>query len=163
VLFRSLKRKSEQFMKEVEEREGVYKLASGTLIEILTASEDVNARSPNLTSHIKVAMSMALKDGKVFSRQDGMLVKGVALFQMKALVEILQLMVEGDNYRCYIPPELAFGEKGLKPPPQKGQKEELITIPPFAVIIAEVGLQKVYNTTGKSFESTRELFEKKYC
>ena len=51
---------------------------------------------------------------------------------IKGWTEGLQLMSEGDKYRFYIPSELAYGERG------QGD------IPPFAALVFDVELVKVY-------------------
>ena len=61
-----LKRTGQKFLQEVSEREGILKLKSGMLIEILYQTENENARSPTKFDSCDVTYKGTLKDGSLF-------------------------------------------------------------------------------------------------
>ena len=61
-----MKRTGRKYLDEVASREGVYKLKSGMLVEILKESTDTDAKSPNQGDTCDVTYSGTLKDGSPF-------------------------------------------------------------------------------------------------
>lgn len=61
-----LKRTGQKFISDVEKREGIYKLKSGMLIEILTQTTNEDARSPTKFDTCEVTYKGTLKDGTMF-------------------------------------------------------------------------------------------------
>lgn len=116
---------------------GVVALPSGLLYQRLQGG---NGRSPQLEDQVEIHYHGTLLDKTVFDssieRDES------ALFRVNALIEGLQeglvLMREGGVYRFYIPPELAYGKKGVPP-----------SIPPGAALIYQVTLIKVYPATAQ--------------
>ena len=59
----------------------------------------------------------------------------------------MQYMVEGDQWKLYIPYDLAYGERGSPP-----------KIPPYAPLVFEIEIHKV-KKGGKTAAEAREMFE----
>lgn len=58
------------------------------------------------------------------------------------------LMAEGDRWKVYVPPELAYGEAG-----REG------AVPPHSPVIIDVNLIKVKSTRGKTLDKARHAFQ----
>lgn len=90
-------------------REGVTKLPSGLLFEVITEGE---GESPKLTDKVEVYYTGRLADGTVF---DGT-TDTPAVFPVNRLIpgftEGLTMMKPGGTYRLYIPSELGYGDRG---------------------------------------------------
>ena len=67
---------------------------------------------------------------------------------IKGWTEAMQLMVEGDKWKLYIPYDLAYGERGSPP-----------KIPGYSPLVFEIEIHKVKSTGGKSKEEARKLFQ----
>jgi FKBP-type peptidyl-prolyl cis-trans isomerase FklB len=138
------KRTGAKYLEEVSKKEGVYKLKSGMLVEILQESTKDDALSPNQSDSCDVTYSGTLKDGTKFD-------SGTTSFApnqvIKGWTEAMQLMVEGDKWKLHIPYDLAYGERGSPP-----------KIPPFAPLVFEIEIHKV-KTGGKPKEKAREAFQ----
>lgn len=139
-----LKRTGAKFLKEVAKKEGIIKLKSGMLIEILSPSTKSDAKSPNVGDACEVTYSGTLKDGTKFD-------SGTTSFApnqvIKGWTEAMQMMVEGDKWKLYIPYDLAYGERGSPP-----------KIPPFSTLVFEIEIHKV-KSGGKSAEKARKFLE----
>ena len=139
-----LKRTGAKFLKEVAKKEGIIKLKSGMLIEILSPSNKNDAKSPNVGDACEVTYSGTLKDGTKFD-------SGTTSFApnqvIKGWTEAMQMMVEGDKWKLYIPYDLAYGERGSPP-----------KIPPFSTLVFEIEIHKV-KSGGKSAEKAHKLLE----
>ncbi|CAL1240519.1 FKBP-type peptidyl-prolyl cis-trans isomerase [Candidatus Methylocalor cossyra] len=116
-----------KFLRENRDKPGVVTTASGLQYQVLEAGSGV---SPKATDRVTVNYRGYLVSGDQFDGGEGVsfpLDKVIA-----GWTEGLQLMKEGARYRFFIPPELAYGERGAAP-----------VIPPNATLIFEVKLVKV--------------------
>lgn len=168
------KRTGAKYLDEQATKEGVFKLKSGMLVEILQESTKEDAKSPNQSDSCEVTYAGTLKDGTPFDA-------GTTSFApnqvIKGWTEAMQLMVEGDKWKLYIPFDLAYGERGSPPvrilllqplqPLRMSSYIRLFTllhlkhqkIPAFAPLVFEIEIHKVIKG-GKSKESAREAFQK---
>lgn len=101
----------EAFLSENAKREGVKTTAGGLQYEVL---ESGNGAQPTANDRVEVHYTGKLIDGTVF---DSSVERGVpATFGVTQVipgwVEALQLMHEGDQWRLYIPSDLAYGPNG---------------------------------------------------
>lgn len=108
------------FMEKNKQRSGVKSLPSGLQYEVLTESN--SGATPDDNDAVRVHYAGTLLDGTFvessMARGEAVRVNmGVAL---KGWQKALVHMKEGEKWRLFIPPELAYGEKGLqnKVPPQ---------------------------------------------
>ncbi|MEQ6886350.1 FKBP-type peptidyl-prolyl cis-trans isomerase [Salicola sp. Rm-C-2C1-2] len=121
---------SRAFLEKNRQREGVTTTDSGLQYEVI---EEGNGESPEANGRVTVHYTGELIDGTVFdsSRERG----EPTTFGLQQVIpgwtEGLQLMNEGDRYRLYIPPEMAYGENA---PSSIGPNQALI----FDVELIEV-------------------------
>lgn len=120
--------KAQQFLLENKTNVNIQTTASGLQYEVL--SEGSGDRHPAASDKVKVHYHGTLIDGSVF---DSSVERGEPITfglqqVIKGWTEGLQLMVEGDKYRLYIPSDLAYGDRGAG------------KIPPGAMLIFEVEL-----------------------
>ncbi|MGB1222229.1 MAG: FKBP-type peptidyl-prolyl cis-trans isomerase, partial [Alcanivoracaceae bacterium] len=108
------------FMEKNKQRPGVKTLPSGLQYEVL--KESSSGATPGPKDAVRVHYAGTLVDGTFVesSLAHGEAVRvnmGVAL---KGWEEALKHMKEGEKWRLFVPPELAYGKKGLrdKVPPQ---------------------------------------------
>jgi FKBP-type peptidyl-prolyl cis-trans isomerase FkpA len=102
------------FLDQNAAREGVVKTASGLQYEVV---EKGDGPKPKATDHVKVNYTGTLIDGTKF---DSSYDRGQpAEFPLNGVIpgwtEALQLMNVGSTYRIYVPPDLAYGERGAPP------------------------------------------------
>ena len=121
----------QKFLEDNKNKEGVKVTESGLQYEVLTEG---NGKQPKDTDTVEVHYRGALIDGTEF---DSSYKRNSSIsFPLNGVIqgwtEGLQLMKEGAKYKFYIPPELAYGERGA------GE-----SIPPHATLIFEVELLKV--------------------
>ena len=139
-----LLRTGKKYLDETAKKEGITKLKSGMLVEILKTSDNANAKSPKESDACEVTYSGTLKDGTPFD-------SGTTTFApnqvIKGWTEAMQLMVEGDKWKLHIPYELAYGSRGSPP-----------KIPPYAPLVFDIEIHKV-NKGGKSVAEARKMFE----
>ena len=103
--------KSAEFLVENQAKEGVVTLPSGLQYKILEPGEGT---SPLATDQVRVHYTGTFTDGKVFDssiERNEPLVFGVNQV-IPAWTEALQLMKPGAKWMLYVPPALAYGEKG---------------------------------------------------
>lgn len=105
------KKAGEAFLSENAKREGISVTKSGLQYEVLRSG---NGDRPTANDRVEVHYTGKLIDGTVF---DSSVERGVpATFGVTQVipgwVEALQLMREGDQWRLYIPSELAYGPNG---------------------------------------------------
>ena len=101
----------EAFLAENAKREGIKVTATGLQYEVL---ESGNGAQPTANDKVEVHYTGKLIDGTVF---DSSVERGVPAMigvtqVIPGWVEALQLMIEGDKWRLYIPSDLAYGPNG---------------------------------------------------
>lgn len=122
---------SESFLEKYRQKPGVIETDTGLLYREIEPGEGL---SPTPNDKVVVNQRIQLVNGKVIgdTYQDGM----PDTFPMKEAIpgiqEGLQLVQEGGRYEFVVPPELAWGKKGV------GNK-----IGPNAVLIFDVRLMEV--------------------
>jgi FKBP-type peptidyl-prolyl cis-trans isomerase FklB len=124
------KAKSDRFMAENRAKRGIVALPSGAQYRII---EEGTGPRPSLTSEVSVHYRGSLTTGLEF---DSSFARGVpATFQVDQVLqgwqEVLPLMRVGDYWQVFLPPELAYGERGQPP---IGPNEALI----FDIKLVEV-------------------------
>jgi FKBP-type peptidyl-prolyl cis-trans isomerase FklB len=103
--------KSAEFLVANQTREGVVTLPSGLQYKILVPGEGV---SPLATDQVRVHYTGTFIDGTVFDssiERNEPIVFGVNEV-IPGWTEALQLMKPGAKWMLYVPPALAYGEKG---------------------------------------------------
>lgn len=125
------KKEGEAFLEENKKKEGVQTLPSGLQYKVLSAG---SGKKPKLTDTITAHYRGTFINGTEF---DSSYRRGSPVtFPVDAVIpgwtEALQLMQEGAKWQLFIPPELAYGERGAG-----GQ------IGPYATLIFEVELISV--------------------
>jgi len=118
------------FMEENRKKEGVKTLPSGLQYKVLA---DGAGKTPNAADEVTVNYRGTLTKGDEFdnSYKKG----GPVTFQLSKVIpgwtEALQMMKEGSKWQLFVPPALAYGERGASP------------IPPNSVLVFEVELVSV--------------------
>lgn len=102
---------SKKFLAENKKKEGIKTLPSGLQYKVLTEG---SGKTPKAEDTVTVNYKGTLIDGTEF---DSSYKRGQpATFQVKGVIkgwtEALQLMKEGSKWQLFIPPELAYGERG---------------------------------------------------
>ena len=103
--------KSSLFLEENAKKEGVKTLASGLQYKVLTAG---TGQKPTAEDIVRVHYTGTLIDGTVF---DSSVERGEpAQFEVGGVIagwrQALQEMKVGDKWMLFIPPQLAYGERG---------------------------------------------------
>ena len=101
----------EAFLKENAQRENVVSLDSGLQYEVM---QEGSGDKPNANSTVKTHYHGTLTNGEVF---DSSVTRGEpAEFPVNGVIagwtEALQLMNVGTKWRLFVPPHLAYGERG---------------------------------------------------
>ena len=118
------------FLEENKKKEGVKTLASGLQYKVLIEG---SGKTPKATDEVTVNYKGTFINGTEF---DSSYKRGKpATFPVDKVIrgwtEALQLMKEGSKWQLFIPPELAYGDRGAGP------------IPPNSTLIFEVELISV--------------------
>jgi len=118
---------AEKFLAENAKREGVIVTDSGLQYMVLEQGPEGGA-TPVSTDLVVVHYVGTLKDGVEF---DSSRARGAAsAFRLNAVIpgwtEGVQLMSEGDRYRFFVPPGLAYGKRGGRPGSPIGPNDALI-------------------------------------
>ncbi|VAW03765.1 FKBP-type peptidyl-prolyl cis-trans isomerase FkpA precursor [hydrothermal vent metagenome] len=118
---------AEKFLAENAKREGVAVTDSGLQYMVLEEGPEGGA-TPVSTDLVVVHYVGTLKDGVEF---DSSRARGAAsAFRLNAVIpgwtEGVQLMSEGDRYRFFVPPDLAYGKRGGGPGSPIGPNDALI-------------------------------------
>ncbi|MGF1723257.1 FKBP-type peptidyl-prolyl cis-trans isomerase [Photobacterium nomapromontoriensis] len=121
----------ETFLAENATKEGVKTTASG--LQYLVLQEGTGSVHPKASDKVTVHYHGTLMNGKVFdsSVDRGETIQFGLNQVIKGWTEGLQLMVEGEKVRFFIPAELAYGNRGVG------------SIPPGSVLIFDVELFKI--------------------
>jgi len=103
------------FLEANKSKEGVVVTPSGLQYIVLTQG---TGKKPTLKDKVKVNYHGTLPDGTVF---DSSVDRGQpAVFAVEGVIsgwmEALQLMPVGSKYRVIVPPDLAYGRRGARPP-----------------------------------------------
>ena len=122
------KEKSELWLQQNKQKEGVKTLEGGVQYSVI---EEGDGPSPSAEDTVRVHYTGKLINGKVF---DSSVERGEpATFRVNQVIkgwqQALQQMEVGDKWKLYIPPELAYGERGVAGPggePAIGPNEVLI-------------------------------------
>jgi FKBP-type peptidyl-prolyl cis-trans isomerase len=121
------KQEGSKFLAENRQKPGVVTTPSGLEYQVL---QEGTGASPKATDMVTVNYRGSLISGGEFDSGQGI------SFPLNGVIpgwtEGLQLMKEGAKYRFFIPPELAYGERGA------GR-----VIPPNATLVFDVELVKV--------------------
>jgi FKBP-type peptidyl-prolyl cis-trans isomerase FklB len=118
------KAKSARFMADNKAKKGIVALPSGVqyrIIEDGTGTKHPTAQS-EVTVHYRGSLSNGLEFDSSFAR--GEPVKFKVGDVIKGWQEVLPLMRVGDHWQVFVPPELAYGERGQ--PPRIGPSEALV-------------------------------------
>jgi FKBP-type peptidyl-prolyl cis-trans isomerase len=118
------KARAEQFLADNAGHAGVTVTASGLQYEVL---QQGTGQRPTRSSRVSVNYTGRLLSGEVFDddHQQGRPPASFALANViSGWIEGLQLMPVGSRYRFYIPPQLAYGERGA--PPRIGPNQVLV-------------------------------------
>jgi len=104
------------YLEENKKKEGIKVLPSGLQYKVLTEG---SGKTPKATDTVTVHYIGTLINGAEF---DSSYKRGQPLtFPVNAVIpgwsEALQLMKEGSKWRIFIPPSLAYGERGMGPVP----------------------------------------------
>ena len=118
------------FLEENKKKEGIKVLPSGLQYKVLTEG---SGKTPKATDSVTVNYIGTLINGTEFdnSYRRGQPVTFQANAVIPGWVEALQLMKEGSKWQLFIPPALAYGERGMGP------------VPPNSTLIFEVELISV--------------------
>jgi len=105
------KKSGEAFLEGNKTKEGVKTLPSGLQYKVITEG---TGKSPKVTDTVTVNYRGTFIDGTEF---DSSYKRGQpATFQVNSVIpgwtEALQLLKEGAKWQLFIPPQLAYGEKG---------------------------------------------------
>lgn len=117
------------FLDKAAAESGAVKTASGLVYQELVPG---TGPQPSATSRVKFHYTLSLADGNVLSSsvKNGAPIEHSLKELFPGWAEGLQLMKVGGKAKLTIPPELAFGDRGI---PQQG-------VPPGATLVCEVEL-----------------------
>jgi len=120
-----------RFLAENQKKEGVRALPNGLQYKVLTEG---SGKTPQATDTVTVNYKGVLIDGTEF---DSSYKRGQpATFKVNGVIrgwtQTLQLMKEGSKWQLFVPPDLAYGERGAG-----------LNIPPNSTLIFEVELISV--------------------
>lgn len=126
---------AEDFLAENGKKEGVTTTASGLQYKVLTSAE---GPKPKAEDTVKVHYSGKLLDGTEF---DSSVARGEpAVFPLNQVIpgwtEAVQLMNVGSKFQIFLPPDLAYGDRGAPP-----------VIEPGSMLIFDVELLGIENPT----------------
>jgi FKBP-type peptidyl-prolyl cis-trans isomerase FklB len=106
--------KSEEFLEGNKTKTGIVVMPSGVQYRVI---EEGDGARPGLDSTVKVHYRGSKMDGREF---DSSFARGVPEeFTVNAVLkgwqEVLPLMKQGSTWQIFVPPELAFGQRGNPP------------------------------------------------
>ncbi len=128
------KGKGMAFLEANKKRKEVIVLPDGLQYEVIK-NGDANSATPKPIDTVVVNYKGTLTDGKEFdnSYKRGEPAAFPVMGVIKGWIEILQLMRKGDNWKVYIPSELAYGAAGAAGG----------AIPPNSVLVFEISLEDI--------------------
>lgn len=122
---------AEDFLKANKGKEGVVETKSGLQYKVITKGKGAKPKS---TDTVKVQYKGSLLDGKEFDSSYKR--NEPAVFQVDQVIagwqEAVPLMEVGSTYELYIPPDLAYGDRGAPP-----------VIEPGSMLVFQVELQEI--------------------
>jgi len=122
---------AEEFLKANKAKEGVVETKSGLQYKVMTNGKGAKPKS---TDTVKVQYKGSLLDGKEFDSSYKR--NEPAVFQVDQVIagwqEAVPLMEVGSTYELYIPPDLAYGDRGAPP-----------VIEPGSMLVFQVELQEI--------------------
>uniref|UniRef100_UPI0040563401 FKBP-type peptidyl-prolyl cis-trans isomerase n=1 Tax=Candidatus Electrothrix sp. TaxID=2170559 RepID=UPI0040563401 len=131
------KKAAADFLKKNEKEKGVKVTDSGLQYKVITEGK---GEKPSATDTVKVHYKGTLLDGTEFDSSYKR--KEPATFKANQVIpgwtEALQLMSPGSKYTLYLPPELAYGDRGAPP-----------AIEPGSLLIFEVELVDIVKDADK--------------
>jgi FKBP-type peptidyl-prolyl cis-trans isomerase FklB len=106
--------RSEEFLEENKSKTGIVVMPSGVQYRVI---EEGEGPRPQLDSTVRVHYRGSKMDGREF---DSSFARGVPEeFTVNAVLkgwqEVLPLMKQGSTWQIFVPPELAFGQRGNPP------------------------------------------------
>ena len=115
---------SEAFLAQNKTKPGVVTLPDGIQYRVLENGK--GSRHPTATSTVTVNFRASLPDGRGFasSYANGKPISFVVDKMILAWQKILPLMVAGDRWQVFVPPQFAFGAAGQ--PPQVGPNQAVV-------------------------------------
>ena len=115
--------RAEKFLVENKTKDGVITLPSGLQYKVI---KDGDGKTPKLTDTVSTHYRGTLLDGSEFdsSYKRNEPAEFPVSRVIKGWTEALQLMKEGSKWILYVPPKLAYGERGF--PPVIGPNETLV-------------------------------------
>lgn len=142
------KQEGETFLAENAKKEGVVTLPSGLQYKII---KEGGGKSPKATDTVTINYRGTLADGPEFANSYNKRNKPATFRLGKGIAgwnEALPLMKEGAQWQLFVPPYLAYGEKGVV----TGKKKKTM-IPPNATVIYDVELISVTEAPAKVAEN----------
>jgi len=145
---------AEEFLKTNKTKEGVVETKSGLQYKVVKKGQ---GPKPTPTDTVKVQYKGSLLDGKEFDSSYKR--NEPAVFQVNQVIagwqEALPLMEVGSTYELYIPPDLAYGDRGAPP-----------VIEPGSMLIFQVELLEIEHPSkekdkGKEKEKAKEPVKEK--
>ncbi|UXI67199.1 FKBP-type peptidyl-prolyl cis-trans isomerase [Tahibacter amnicola] len=125
------KAKSQRFMAENKAKKGVVATSSGLQYRVIEEGTGARATANSeVTVHYRGSLSSGLEFDSSFARGEPVHFKVNSV--IKGWQEALPLMRVGDHWTLFVPPELAYGERGQ--PPRIGPNEALV----FEIKLIEV-------------------------
>jgi FKBP-type peptidyl-prolyl cis-trans isomerase FklB len=118
------KAKSDKFLAENKTKKGIVVLPSGVQYRVI--EDGTGTRHPTTQSEVTVHYRGSLANGLEF---DSSFARGEPVHfkvgdVIKGWQEVLPLMRVGDHWQVFVPPELAYGDRGQ--PPRIGPNEALV-------------------------------------
>ncbi|MGB5684849.1 MAG: FKBP-type peptidyl-prolyl cis-trans isomerase [Candidatus Electrothrix sp.] len=140
VLLEANKDTAAEFLKKNKTEKGVKVTDSGLQYKVI---EEGKGEKPKATDTVKVHYKGTLLDGTEFDssykRNEPVTFKANRV--IPGWTEALQMMTPGSKYTLYLPPELAYGDRGAPP-----------AIQPGALLIFEVELVEILKSDDKKEE-----------
>jgi FKBP-type peptidyl-prolyl cis-trans isomerase len=136
---------AEEFLKANKGKEGVVETKSGLQYKVIKKGKGAK---PAPTDTVKVQYKGSLVDGKEFDSSYKR--NEPAVFQVNQVIagwqEALPLMEVGSTYELYIPPDLAYGDRGAPPVIEPGSML-IFQVELLEIQAKDKGKEKVKETT----------------